>query len=298
MSEDGPLLIARAPTDSADLLGTFTNLEDVEIEFTEVSTNSLTEGFEKLQNGETDLLLAAAIDISESGELEEGLMVVGALPLRDWNYVLVSENRPNHLPKNAIILSQNKLVRRQSEDIDGYAIPRHIHRLAGFKTRRHALTQDAGEEELFRFLPLPHAGTIVIIGRTGFPRNRIASLLDQEAETSWQVNETLVKNMGPEIKNKVGILVRHRQPGTLIREAERRRDLLTRNALINPEGEITTDEVKIDIQIELVSHRGNSTISMQRIADLQDAVAVTNFLSDEWLKLVKLGTREGKFLDL
>jgi hypothetical protein len=73
---------------------------------------------------------------------------------------------------------------------------------------------------------------------------------------------------------------------------------LTRNALINPEGEITTDEVKIDIQIELVSHRGNSTISMQRIADLQDAVAVTNFLSDEWLKLVKLGTREGKFLDL
>jgi hypothetical protein len=37
---------------------------------------------------------------------------------------------------------------------------------------------------------------------------------------------------------------------------------------------------------------------MQRIADLQDAVAVTNFLSDEWLKLVKLGTREGKFLDL
>ncbi len=343
MSEDGPLLIARAPTDSADLLGSFAGLEDVEIEFTEVSTNSLIEGFEKLQNGETDLLLAAAIDISESGELEEGLMVVGALPLRDWNYVLVSENRPNHLPKNAIILSQNQLVRRQlrrfrpdtrvrsakahlgiteskkpesldyddiysfvnwaeelrqSEDIDGYAIPRHIHRLAGFKTRRHALTQDAGEEELFRFLPLPHAGTIVIIGRTGFPRNRIAPLLDQEAETSWQVSETLVKNMNPEIKYKVGILVRHRQPGTLIREAERRRDLLTRNALINPEGEITTDEVKIDIQIELVSHRGNSTISMQRIADLQDAIAVTNFLSDEWLKLVKLGTREGKFLDL
>ena len=137
-----------------------------------------------------------------------------------------------------------------------------------------------------------------MIGRTGFPRNRIASLLDQEAETSWQVSETLVKNMNPEIKNKVGILVRHRQPGTLIREAERRRDLLTRNVLVNPEGEITTSEVKIDIQIELVSHRGNSTISMQRIADLQDSVAVTNFLSDEWLKLVKLGTRDGKFLDL
>jgi hypothetical protein len=73
---------------------------------------------------------------------------------------------------------------------------------------------------------------------------------------------------------------------------------LTRNVLVNPEGEITTDEVKVDIQIELVSHRGNSTMSMQRISDLQDAVVITNILSDEWEKLVKLGTREGEFLDL
>ena len=343
MSDDEPLLIARAPTDSADLLGAFTGFEDTEIEFTEVSTNTLTEGFEKLQNGETDLLLASAIDISELVELEQGLMVVGALPLRDWNYVLVSEDRPNHLPKSAIILSQNQLVRRQlrrfrpdarvrspkahlgitetekpesldyediysfvnwaeelrqSQEIDGYAIPRHIHRLAGFKTRRHALTQDVAEDELFRFLPPPHAGTIIVIGRTGFPRNKISPILDLEAETSWQVNEALLKNMDSDVKSKIGILVRHRQPGTLIREAERKRDLLTRNALINPEGEITTDEVKVDIQIELVSHRGNSTISMQRIADLQDTVVVTNFLFDEWEKFVKLGTLDGKFLDL
>ncbi|MDG1541755.1 MAG: hypothetical protein P8Q39_02810 [Candidatus Thalassarchaeaceae archaeon] len=343
MSEDEPLLIARAPTDSADLLGAFAGLDNIEIEFTEVSTNSLNEGFEKLQNGETDLLLAAANDVSELGELEQGLMIVGALPLRDWNYVLVSEDRPNHLPKNAIVLSQNQLARRQlrrfrpdarvrspkahlgitetekpesldyddiysfvnwaeelrqSEEIDGYAIPRHIHRLAGFKTRRHALTQDVAENELFRFLPPPHAGTIIIVGRTGFPRNKISAMLDHEAETSWQVNEILLKNMNSDIKNKVGILVRHRQPGTLIREAERKRDLLTRNVLVNPEGELTTDEVKVDIQIELVSHRGNSTISMQRIADLQDTTVVTNFLSDEWSNLVKLGTRDGKFLDL
>jgi len=113
MSEDEPLLIARAPTDSADLLGAFAGLDNIEIEFTEVSTNSLNEGFEKLQNGETDLLLAAANDVSKLGELEQGLMIVGALPLRDWNHVLVSEDRPNHLPKNAIVLSQNQLVRRQ-----------------------------------------------------------------------------------------------------------------------------------------------------------------------------------------
>ncbi|MBT4058963.1 MAG: hypothetical protein HOE69_01475 [Euryarchaeota archaeon] len=343
MTEESMLTITRAQSESADLLNVLESFENIDFEFTESSATSLENGFQQLEDGAADLLLAAGIDISNSELLTERFEVVGALPIRDWNYVLVSEDRPQHLPRNAIILSQNQLVRRQlrrqrpdtrirsgkahlgiteseapdtldlddlysfvewaeqlrlADEIDGYAIPRHIHRLTGFKTRRHALPQDAAEGELFRFLPTPHAGTVIVIARAGFPRNKIEAILDDEAETSWEITEILIDNMDDELFGKVGILARHRQPATLIREAERNRDLLTHNLLVNPEGELTTTEVKVDIQMELVSHRGNATVSIQRIADLEDAGVTARFMSDDWRKLVKLGTEKGEFLDL
>jgi hypothetical protein len=187
---------------------------------------------------------------------------------------------------------------RQTGEIDGYVIPRHIHRLAGMKTRRHALSQEPAEDELIRFLPSPHAGTILVVGRMGFPRQRFNELLDEEAETSWLIGEIILSEMDEETKSKVGILVRHRQPATLIREAERRKDLLTHNVLINPEGELTTSETKVDIQIELISHRGNSTVSIQRIVDLEDAIVAARFMVQDWKKLVKLGEQRFDFSDI
>jgi hypothetical protein len=343
MSEESVLRIARAPTNSADLLGALANIESSVLEFEEISVASLEDGFKMLDDGDTDLLLGAAIDISNSNLLNEGFQVIGALPLRDWNSVLVSEDRPRHLPKNAIVLSENQLVRRQlrrlrsdlrvrsasahigieesvhpeeliegdlfsfsrwaeelrqTEEIDGYVIPRHIHRLAGMKTRRHALSQEPAEDELIRFLPSPHAGTILVVGRIGFPRQKFSQLLDDEAETSWRIGEIILTEMDEDLKSKVGILVRHRQPATLLREAERKKDLLTHNVLIDPEGELTTSETKVDIQIELIGHRGNSTISIQRIADLEDAIVATRFMVQDWKKLVKLGEQRSDFLDL
>jgi len=343
MDEEGVLRIARAPTNSADLLGALANIEPSVLEFEEISVASLEDGFKMLDDGNADLLLGAAIDISNSNLLSKGFQVVGALPLRDWNFVLVSEDRPRHLPKNAIILSENQLVRRQlrrlrsdlrvrsanahigieeserpeeliegdlfsfsrwaeelrqTGEIDGYVIPRHIHRLAGMKTRRHALSQEPAEDELIRFLPSPHAGTILVVGRMGFPRQRFNELLDEEAETSWLIEEIILSEMDEETKSKVGILVRHRQPATLIREAERRKDLLTHNVLINPEGELTTSETKVDIQIELISHRGNSTVSIQRIVDLEDAIVAARFMVQDWKKLVKLGEQRFDFSDI
>ena len=343
MSENGLLRIARAPTDSADLLGALANVNPSNFEFEEISAASLEEGFKMLDDGDADLLLGAAIDISNSKLLNDGFQVIGALPLRDWNFVLVSEDRPRHLPKNAIILAEKQLVRRQlrrlrsdlrvrsanahlrieeiehpkeliendlfafskwaeelrnSGEIDGYVIPRHIHRLAGMKTRRHALSQEPAEDELIRFLPSPHAGTILVIGRIGFPKKKFSEYLDIEAENSWEIGEIILSEIDDDMRNKIGLLVRHRQPATLIREAERRKDLLTHNLLIDPEGNLTTTETKVDIQIELISHRGNSTISMQRIADIADAIVATRFMVQDWKKLVKLSDEKSDFLDL
>ena len=343
MDNDGVLKIARAPTDSADLLGALSKVDSNQIEIEEISVSNLEEGFKMLDDGGVDLVLGAAIDISNSDFLSNDFKVIGALPLRDWNFVLVSEDRPRHLPKNAIVLSENKLVRRQlrrlrgdlrvrsanahigieeierpkeliegdlfsfskwaeqlrlSDQIDGYVIPRHTHRMAGMKTRRHALSQEPAEDELIRFLPSPHSGTILVIGRIGFPRQRVKEILDEEAETSWNIGEIILSEIDDEMKNIIGIIVRHRQPGTLIREAERRKDLLTHNVLIGPEGELRANETKVDIQMELVSHRGNSTISIQRIANLVDSSVAARFMVEDWKKLVRISEERSDFLNL
>ena len=343
MDDDDVLRIARAPTNSADLLGALSKVDSELLEIEEISVSNLEEGFEMLDDGTVDLVLGAAIDISKSDLLGDDFKVVGALPLRDWNFVLVSEDRPRHLPKNAIVLSENKLVRRQlrrlrgdlrvrsanahigieeieipkelvdgdlfsfsewaegirqSDEIDGYVIPRHIHRMAGMKTRRHALSQEPAEDELIRFLPTPHAGTILVIGRIGFPRQRVIEILDEEAETSWEIGEIILSEIEDENKGIIGLTVRHRQPGTLIREAERRKDLLTHNVLIDPEGELRANETKVDIQMELVSHRGNSTISIQRISNLVDASVAARFMVEDWKKLLKLSGERSDFLNL
>lgn len=343
MEEESVLRIARAPTDSADLLGALSKVDSSLLKIEEISVPTLEDSFKMLDEGLADLVLGAAIDISDSNILDSDFQVVGALPLRDWNFVLVSEDRPRHLPKNAIVISENQLVRRQlrrlrsdlrvrsanahigieeietpgeliegdlfsfskwaeelriSDQIDGYVIPRHIHRIAGMKTRRHALSQEPAEDELIRFLPTPHAGTILVIGRIGFPRQKIIEILDEEAETSWNIGEIILSEMDEEIKSKIGITVRHRQPATLIREAERRKDLLTHNVFINPEGELTTSETKVDIQMELISHLGNSTISIQRIANLVDASVAARFMVEDWKKLLRLSEKRSDFLDL
>ena len=343
MTDENTLRIARAPTNSADLLGALASVEKTTTDIEEVSAASLEDAFKILDNGDADLLFASANDISNTDLLRKEFQIIGALPLRDWNSVLVSEDRPYHLPKNAIILCQFQLVRRQlrrlrpdlrvrsseahigiegikltnelsdedlfsfatwaeklrqSGEIDGYVIPRHIHRLLGMKTRRHALSQEPAEDELIKFLPRPHAGTILVIGRMGFPKIKVKEIIDEEAETSWNLSEILLSEMSEDIKSMVGILVRHKQPVTLIREAERRKDLLTHNVLINPEGELTTNETKVDIQIELVDHKGSSTISIQRIVDLDDSTVATRFLANEWNKLVKLGMKHPGFLKL
>ena len=44
---------------------------------------------------------------------KEPLEVIGGLALRDWNHIIVSEDRPSHLPHRAIVLVETRLQRRQ-----------------------------------------------------------------------------------------------------------------------------------------------------------------------------------------
>ena len=342
MTEDEELNIVYAPSQNGDLEGAILTLSESGPSFESTEKTSMDDAFKALNDGTADLLLTTAIDIRELGGAPPGFTVAGALALRDWNHVLVAEDRPEHLPKGAIVLSPNKLQRRQlrrlrsdgrirspkahseiaeitlpeevtkdsyafinwaeslreSGDIDGYIIPRHQHRLAGIRTRRHALTAEPKEDSLIRFLPSPHAGLLLLIGRTSFPRSLALPFIDEEGETAWEIGEIILDGINATTHDLLGISVRHRQPGPLLSEAERRRDLLTQEALKNTEGELVDFGVKVEISIELLDRRGRATVSMERLANLDEATQVARFLISDWTRLVRLTTRENEFLNL
>ncbi len=343
MGEGEVLTCAVQPTESADLSPRLAGLREGGFEFSEVAVDSPEGGFEALQEGEVDLLLISAEDLSAGGGAPSGLEVVATLPLRDWNWVLVSEDRPLYLPKSEVVIVDNPLLRRQlrryrpdlrirsvsahlgleglemppelesgghlnfarwaeelrsNGSIHGYVIPRHIHRLAGIKGRRHTLDSEAKDDEFARFLPPPHSGGALFLARTGFPKAKLNELNDREASTSWRITEKLISKMSERERQVTGISVRHRQPAAILNEAERRRDLVTHNTLIDPEGKLMSDKVKIEIQIEMVSRLGDSTISMQRIANLDDAEVVANFFVDEWRGLVRMAAEKGDFIEI
>ena len=66
MDDEDVLRIARAPTNSADLLGALSKVDSELLEIEEISVSNLEEGFEMLDDGTVDLVLGAAIDISKS----------------------------------------------------------------------------------------------------------------------------------------------------------------------------------------------------------------------------------------
>ena len=110
--------------------------------------------------------------------------------------------------------------------------------------------------------------------------------------------DPVLDGIDSETHDILGISVRHRQPGPLLREAERRRDLMTQEALKNPEGELVDYEVKVEISLELLDRRGKATISMERLANLDEASQVARFLIGDWARFVRLTSGDDAFINL
>ena len=104
-------------------------------------------------------------------------------------------------------------------------------------------------------------------------------------------------------------MVRNRQPGPMLREAELRRDLFTQEVLKNLEGELVQKQPKVEICLELLDRRGRASVSMERLCNLDSAMQSTRFLLGDWKKLLRLtaevqpelpgrGPASSPFLDL
>lgn len=337
MPDDDLTLLAAASL-QADVLGAAESITALELSSLSISeTPNLNDALSTLDSGECDLVAAAALDLRARGELESGLEVIGGLALRDWNHIIVSEDRPSHLPHRAIVLAETRLQRRQlrryrsdmrvrdaaahaaleevdlpeevavgdamaffrwaeglrqTGDIDGYVIPRHLHRLTGAKTRRHALSHDPKEDELIRFLPSPLAGMVVLVARTGFPPSIADELTDIEGSLAYELSTCLLDGIDEELHDRLGMMVRNRQPGPMLREAERRRDLFTQEVLKNLEGELVQKLPKVEICIELLDRRGRASVSMERMCDIDSAMQTARFLLVDWKKLMRLTAEE------
>jgi hypothetical protein len=73
---------------------------------------------------------------------------------------------------------------------------------------------------------------------------------------------------------------------------------LTQEALKNTEGELVDFDVKVEISLELLDRRGKATISMERLANLDEASQVARFLIGDWTRFVRLTSGDAAFIDL
>ena len=60
--------------------------------------------------------------------------------------------------------------------------------------------------------------------------------------------------MDESLRDCVGLEVRHRQVGAILRQAEENRDLVLEQACHDPDGDIYHDEVRVEIRLETLSH--------------------------------------------
>ncbi len=103
MPDDDLTLLAAASL-QADVLGAAEAIRTEELSSLTISgAANLDDALSTLDSGECDLVAAAALDLWARGELESGLEVIGGLALRDWNHIIVSEDRPSHLPHLSLI---------------------------------------------------------------------------------------------------------------------------------------------------------------------------------------------------
>ena len=300
---------------------------DLELEITPVDT--LKEAIESLKDGELDLLAMPArlLHGRQIELLESGCQVLGARAPRRPARFFVSDNRIWYQPKGAIILCDDKIIRRQlkrarrglrvlsseayasiheikdrpnseddvarwmetlrrNEDIDGFVTSREVFNSIHCSSRRTVLGIDPEEREGDRYLPVPYADLVVLIGRSGFPRKLIQQISEFEGETVWWVQDNLIGGLSDAELDKVAILVRHRQVGAIMRQAEEFYDLTMESVFHDAEGDTETTEVHIEIRMEFISDDGMQTISIERLVPISNLESSVIALSKDWDRML------------
>ena len=317
---------------------------EVAVQFDE----DLASALDILEGGDADLLAISA-STWHLCKGAPGTMVAAVLPRREENHILVANDRPGYLPHKSIILAENRLQRRQlrryrsdfrvldpyafadmierkapdesglklqawMEDlratkiITGYVSERHWFDSANFDARRHLLMTDARDNSA-RFLPSPLHGLTLLISRKGFPKSLSEQIGDSESLTAWSIEQVILEQINPEILDRVGMIVRHRQIASLLNQAGQEKDLMRSTSLLDSEGDVVDTISMVEILIEVVGRTGERTLLLERLVHKEDAVTHARLLVVEWENLleavttehdedIRLGPARPAFLDL
>ncbi len=180
---------------------------------------------------------------------------------------------------------------RESGEIEGYITSRAVYDSVGPPARRHALLPDPKDRGGTHFLPLPYADLVILIARKRFPSSISKRLSESEGETCWWIQDQLISGLDSEMLERIGILVRHRQVRSLMKQAEEQRDLTLEQACHDTEGEVTEGEVHVEFRIEVLSGNGRHTIGLDRVIKYSEFRHATISAIRDWGVLLQEASR-------
>jgi len=180
---------------------------------------------------------------------------------------------------------------RASGEIDGYITSRTVFDSVGSPARRHALLPDPKDRGGTHFLPLPYADLVILVARKRFPSSISERFSETEGETCWYIQDQMISGLDSGMLERVGILVRHRQVRSLMKQAEEHRDLTLEQACHDTEGEVTEGEVHVEFRIEMLSGNGRHTIGLDRVIKHSEFRHATISAVRDWEALLQETTR-------
>ena len=266
---------------------------------------SLEDAIELLDSGTGDLI---AMSPFEWKAVEDSrFALIGILPRREPTWVLVSDDNPDRLIKNPEIVCDSELLRRQflrvrhdanirtttevigtsnsderqrwllieemrnSGDIDGYVVPRSLYTMLNIRSRRHTLglQRETPKGSREHFIPPPLHGFTLLVGRSGFPEEKVASLCDPSAMLAYRIETMLHEHVADEFKQVTGIYAEQRKLGTLMNESKRNNDGFFEKFYIDSEEKPIRSGPQIEIFIEAINYNGTVAIGCYKVVELE-----------------------------
>ena len=186
-------------------------------------------------------------------ELSAGLV----LPRREPTRVLVSEDKPEYIPKNGVIIADCDILKRQMKrsrkdlnvqladdldyipsdvfervewlenkrsngEIDGFITSRTLHSSLPSKPRRHTLGMQRQDDVRSRFIPVPLEGYTILLTRKDFPASRFSKVIDAGAALAFRLELTVLDSIEENLRDKIGLIIEQRKVRTILQDVGNR----------------------------------------------------------------------------
>ncbi len=280
---------------------------------------NLGDALESLLEREFDHLAVFATDLE--GPMPDGVDIIGALPVRNVGSVLVSDDRPEHLPRRARILCDRPLVKRQ---LRRFRHDLSIRNTDDFAQKNGLEGPPSKKNELLKWgLKQIDSGLVdgIVVDREiweaqggrrrrhrlglevganndgrflAHPYSGITLILARSGELADECPLTLdddaaiswdvQKTIWPTIHQRLRPHIGMRVD--LRRPGsllkERPEDQILRDELVNPSGKIKTGGRRIEIEIEYIGRGGLRSFGISRLSPVAEAAFVGRLMVREW----------------